>query len=147
MEIHKLLKILAGIILFISAFTHLIFLEIDYDGAIYFYLSGNFPPEGRYGLVEGFAMLGGALFMLVLALIFSIICAILYFIIGMFLILFKSNIIVPILAIIFTIIGIFFGLRVIIVFQYISALILFHLIVDIVVLAISAYSLFMLFLT
>ena len=134
-EVHQIVRVIGGFVLLFSAFFHLLFMYLDPMGGFWYYwILGD--PEQYIGLEVLFAVILG----IFIAIFLSIVHAVLYFIMGGFLLSFKKNRIVPSLTIVFSLLGIGLGLRAIFLYGYISEFLEFLIIIDIVVLAISIYT-------
>ncbi|MBD3342521.1 MAG: hypothetical protein GF353_25705 [Candidatus Lokiarchaeota archaeon] len=136
MEIRQTLRSIAGIFSLLLAFSHFFFTFIDFRGAISYYWIFENPKE--YQGIEGIAVAGlGAL----IALVLSILHGICYLISGALLILLMKKNFVSIGSIGFTSLGIFLTIRMLGVFKYLSVLILFHVITEIIVIIVCVFSL------
>jgi hypothetical protein len=135
MQIYKILQVVAGFLFLLSSLTHAIFIFADFRCALWFYCIFDDPGEYK-GVETVTAGELGAMIVLVL----SILHGVCYFIIAVILLLFKKNRIIPGISIILTLTGIFLGIRIFVTFGYTSAILVFHLIIDLIVLAISVYT-------
>ena len=134
-EAHRILRIIGGFIMLLSAFLHLSFMWLDPMGGFWYYWILGDPEE-----ITGWAVLGAIVLGLIFALVFSVVHAIIYFIMGGFLLGFQKNKIVPSFSTVFAMIGIGLGLRVMFVFGYTSDFLTIIMISDVIVFAISIYA-------
>jgi len=134
-EVHQIVRVIGGFILLLSAFLHLLFMWLDPMGGFWYYWILGDPEQ-----YTGLDVLVAGILGILIALFLSIVHAVIYFIMGGFLLSFKKNRAVPSLTIVFSLIGIGLGLRSIILYGYTSDFLQLLIIIDIVVLAISIYS-------
>lgn len=135
-KLHKLLRIVAGLIFIFTAFLHLLFVLGDWPvGILYYWVLGD-PNE-----VKGLGGLALIAISIVIAVILSLIHIVFYLVNAGLLLFLRSNKVAAYFSTVITIFGIGLALRVILVFGYTSNFLIFLMIIDSIVLGISIYIL------
>ncbi len=133
-KLHKLLRIVAGLIFIFTALLHLLFVLGDWPvGILYYWVLGD-PNE-----VKGLGGLALIAISIVIAVILCIIHIVFYLVNAGLLLFLRSNKVAAYFSTVITIFGIGLALRVILVFGYTSGLLTIIMIIDSIVLGISIY--------